>query len=500
MSHRITGPHALIPVSPDPDSRPLTANGARQYDLVIIGCGPAGEKAAAQAAYFGKAVAIIDRETVGGACVHTGTLPSKGLRESALALANLRNLGLRGVTCTLAEDVRVDELLARKEQVCAAEVDRILRNLGRHKVDLYRGHAGFVDPHTVEVSSLGEPIRLHGDIVVIATGTSPHRPTDIEFDQELIWDSDEVVQMAAIPKTLAVYGAGVIGCEYATMFGALGVAVTLLEPRDKILPFIDRDISAALLQSFAEMGIRIITNARYTSCRVEGDGVVMELDGGTQVRTERVLYAAGRSGNVQGLGLEHVGIVVNKRGLLTVNDHFQTSVPHVYAVGDIIGFPALASTGMDQGRVAVCHAFSFSYKQGLGRHLPYGVYTIPECGMVGATEQELEAAGTPYETGRAMYAENARAQLVGAKEGLLKLVFDPTTRKVLGVHVVGERASELVHTGMTVMQLGGTIDTFIDAVYNYPTLSELFKYAAYHGLARLARRNAFESAATPVGA
>jgi len=464
------------------------------FDLVIIGCGPAGEKAAVQAAYFGKRVAIIDRATVGGACVHTGTLPSKGLRESALALAGLRNLGLRALTCTLAEDVRVDELLARKEQVCAAEVTRILDNLSRHKVSLFRGHASLVDAHTVRVQTPGQaPLDLRAAIIVLATGTSPHRPADIAFDHELIWDSDEVVDMAAIPRKLAVYGAGVIGCEYASIFGALGVEVHLLEPRDQILPFVDRDLLAALLAAFADMGIRIHTNACYTACRVEGDGVALELQGGSTLRVDRLLFAAGRSGNVANLGLETVGIAVNNRGLLSVNAKFQTNVAHIYAVGDLIGFPALASTSMDQGRVAVCHAFGFDYKQGLGRHLPYGIYTIPECGMVGQAEQELEAAGTPYEIGRADYAGNARAQLVGAGAGLVKLVFDPQSRQILGVHVVGERASELVHIGMTVMQLGGTLDTFIDAVYNYPTLSELFKYAAYDGLARLARRKTFEA-------
>ncbi len=460
------------------------------YDLVIIGCGPAGEKAAAQAAWFGKRVAIIDRATVGGACVHTGTLPSKGLRESALAMANLARLGLRGVRFSLAEDVRVDELLARKEAVCAAEVTRILHNLQRHGIDLLHGQAELQDAHTVRVTAEdGKVLDLHAEIIMIATGTSPHRPADIAFDQELIWDSDEVVDMASIPRSLMVYGAGVIGCEYASIFAALGVQVTLLEPRDKILPFVDDAITQRLLHAFTARGVEIRTNAKYTKISMENDtGVRMDLADGSHLVAERLLYAAGRTGNTQGLGLERIGLQPDKRGLLPVDAHYRTSVPNVYAVGDIIGFPALASTGMDQGRVAVCQAFGFTYKLGLGRHLPYGIYTIPECGMVGATEQELQAAGTPYEIGLAEYLGNARAMLVGATEGLLKIVFHPESRLLLGVHIVGERASELVHTGMTVMQMGGTIDVFIDAVYNYPTLSELFKYAAYDGLGRLARR------------
>ena len=461
-----------------------------RYDLVVLGCGPAGEKAAAQAAYFGKRVAVVERDRLGGACVHTGTLPSKGLRESAIALRNLARLGLRGVNTTLARDVRVDELLARKEHVVKAEVARIEENLRRHNIDLFKGQARFVDPHTVRVTpdAGGHPLDLSGEFVVIATGTTPHRPADIPFDLELVWDSDEVVTMAAIPHSLIVYGAGVIGCEYATMFAALGVEVTLCEPRDKILPFVDRDVAAALIAAFQEAGIAVVPNARYTRCEVDEAGVTLTLADGRVLRADRLLYAAGRTGNTAGLGLDALGLRPNARGLLEVDAQYQTAVPHVYAVGDVIGFPALASTGMDQGRVAVCRAFGFTYKQALGQHLPYGIYTIPECAMVGATEQELEDRGVPYEVGRAEYHTNARAQLVGAYDGLLKLVFDPETKAILGVHVVGERASELVHIGMTAMQLRGTIDAFIDAVYNYPTLSELFKYAAYNGLQRLARR------------
>jgi NAD(P) transhydrogenase len=458
-------------------------------DLVIIGCGPGGEKAAAQAAWFGKKVVVIDRDTVGGACVHTGTLPSKGLRESALALANLARLGLRGVDVSLAQDIRVDELLARKESVCAAEVTRILQNLQRHDVDLLHGRAELLDTHTVRVIAEDGVVRdLGAEVILIATGTSPHRPADIEFDQELIWDSDEVVDMASIPRSLMVYGAGVIGCEYASMFATLGVEVLLLEPRDRILPFVDDAVTERLLQAFTSRGVKIHTNAKYTRIEVQGDEVLTVLADGTELRTERVLYAAGRTGNTRDLGLERVGLTADKRGLLQVDAHYRTAVPNIYAVGDVIGFPALASTTMDQGRVAVCHAFGFTYKQGLGSHLPYGIYTIPECGMIGSTEQELKAAGTPYEIGLADYAQNARAMLVGATEGLLKIVFHPDTRVLQGVHIVGERASELVHIGMTVLQMGGTIDVFIDAVYNYPTLSELFKYAAYDGLGRIARR------------
>lgn len=467
------------------------------YDLVVIGCGPAGEKAAAQAAYFGKKVAVVDRATPGGACVHTGTLPSKGLRESALAMVRLRNLGLRGVTCSLAEDVRVEELMAHREAVCATEVARILHNLDRHGVRLLHGRAQLVDPQTVLVTPPHGPATLlRAEAVVIATGTRPHRPANLPFDHDLVWDSDELLEMSSLPRSLLIYGAGVIGCEYASIFAALGVQVHLVEPRSQVLPFLDRDIAKELLTAFAEAAITIHTDWTYDRCEVqEGEGPrgqVRLWSGDRCLQAERLLYASGRNGNSEGLGLEALGIRVNKRGHIEVDANYHTGVGKVYAAGDIIGFPSLASASMDQGRLAVCRAFGFEYKTGLGHWLPYGIYTIPECSQVGATEQELEAAGTAFEVGRAYYPSNARAQLIGAERGLLKLIFAPEDQKLLGVHVVGERASELVHIGMTALQLGGTLRTFVDAVYNYPTLSELFKYAAYDGLQRLARRQAFD--------
>lgn len=470
---------------------------SEHYDLVVLGCGPAGEKAAAQAAYFGKKVAVIDRATPGGACVHTGTLPSKGLRESALAMVRLRNLGLRGMTCSLAEDVRVEELMAHRDAVCATEVARILHNLDRHGCRLLHGQATLMDAETVVVTHLhGATTVLHADVILIATGARPHRPADLPFDHDLVWDSDELLEMSSLPRSLLIYGAGVIGCEYASIFAALGVHVHLIEPRSQVLPFVDRDIAKELLTAFAEASIAIHTSWTYDRCEVlEGEGRQGEVrlwSGDRSLQAERLLYTAGRNGNCEGLGLEALGIKVGKRGHIEVDANYHTGIGKVYAAGDIIGFPSLASASMDQGRLAVCRAFGFAYKTGLGHWLPYGIYTIPECSQVGATEQELEAAGRPFEVGRAFYPSNARAQLIGAERGLLKLIFAPDDLKLLGVHVVGERASELVHIGMTALQLGGTLRTFVDAVYNYPTLSELFKYAAYDGLQRVARREAFD--------
>jgi NAD(P) transhydrogenase len=469
----------------------------KEYDLVVIGSGPAGEKGAAQVAYFGKRVALVERlREVGGACVHTGTLPSKCLRESALYLSGLRSSGISGVAFSVKENVRVDELMAHKEYVCSTEVARIHRNLERHRIDLYAGAAEFQDPRTVLVrQSDGSEVRLTAPVALIATGTRPHRPADIPFDREAIWDSDEILDLDHVPSSMIVVGAGVIGCEYAAMFAAIGVRVTLIEPRDSLLPFVDDEVADTLLKSFRRQGIMLRFNAATEVVRAPSpDRVEVKLKDGTVLEAERLLYAAGRTGNTDGLGLERLGIKPDKRGLISVNERYETTCPGVYAVGDVIGFPALASTSMDQGRVAMCHAFDLKYKTALARQLPYGIYTIPEVSMVGDTEQDARRRGEDYEIGRAYYRDNARGRIVGDQEGFLKIVFRPDDKKLLGVHIVGERAADLVHIGLTVMQFGGTIDAFIDAVYNYPTLGECYKYAAYDGLGRLARRRAFTGA------
>lgn len=328
-------------------------------------------------------------------------------------------------------------------------------------------------------------------MVLIATGTHPFRPDGLPFAHPRVWDSDEVVEMDRLPATLLVYGAGVIGCEYASIFAALGVAVTLVEPRDAILGFLDAAVTDALLGAFADAGIEVLKEHRLGAVQADDDGVSLSLqgpDGESTRRYEQLLFAAGRSGNTAGIGLETVGLQPNRRGLLEVDARYHTGAAQIYAVGDVIGFPALASTSMEQGRIAVCHAFEFPYKKELATLLPYGIYTIPEVSMVGESSASLAAAGRDFEIGVARFADNARAHLHGDAAGLLQLVFCPQTRKLLGVHIVGQGASELVHIGMMAIQLGGTIDGFIDAVFNFPTLSELYKYAAYDGLGRLARR------------
>lgn len=469
-----------------------------RYDLVVIGSGPAGEKGAAQAAYFGKRVAIVERGPLGGACVNTGTLPSKCLRESALHISGFRARGIAGVSCEVPSIVRVDSLMAHKARVCELEAERIARNIDRHRIELIRGSAEILDPNTVLVRTPdGMERHLATDVILIATGSRPHRPKEISFDMKEIYDSDEILDLDFVPRSLAVVGAGVIGCEYASMFAALGVKVTLIEPRERLLPFVDAEMADALVRAFRTMGMDLRFGTALESARVMGPNDVAAVlkrgDGTTEeLHVQKLLYAAGRNGNTEGLGLERVGIRPDKRGQIAVDEHYRTACPTIYAAGDVIGFPALASTSMDQARVAMCHAFDLRYKTALARNLPYGIYTIPELSMVGETEQAARARSDDVEVGRAYYRDNARGRIVGDDDGLVKLVFRASDKRLLGVHILGERAAELVHIGLTVLQFEGTIDAFIDAVYNYPTLSEAYKYAAYDGLGRLARRAAPE--------
>jgi NAD(P) transhydrogenase len=466
----------------------------RHYDLVVLGSGPAGEKGAAQAAYFGKRVAIVEKEAdLGGACANTGTLPSKTLRESALFLSGLRQREIFGVRLAgHSNAIGVGDFMVQKDFVVGRERERIARNLDRHKVDLYKGAGRLVGPHTVRVESTdGAPVELEADVVLVATGSRPHRPPNIPFEDVFVDDSDEVLQLDKIPKTFIVVGGGVIGSEYASVFAALGTTkVTLIEGRDRILSFLDKEIGDGLTAALTRIGIDVIVNdtvEKYER-RADGTGVKVTLKSGKVLEADRLLAAAGRAGNTEKLGLAEVGVKLDDRGRIVVDKNYQTSVPHIYAAGDVIGWPSLASTSMEQGRVAMCHAFGFTYKQSMSTVFPYGLYTIPEVSMVGDTEEDARKKGLDIEVGRAYYRDNARGQIINDQEGLLKLIFDARTKKVVGVHILGERATELVHLGQAVLSFGGTIDWFIDAVFNYPTLSEVYKYAAYDGLGRLAKR------------
>jgi len=457
------------------------------YDLVVIGVGPAGEKAAAQAAYFGKRVCAIERASEpGGAGTHTGTVPSKTLRETAMYLSGYRSREMYGVAVELERTATVPRLMSRKAAIEASESARIRENLQRHGVSYLQGVARFADAHTIEITHGGSHRRVTGDKILIATGSRPARPAGIDFNDPHIHDSDEILSIETLPASLTILGGGVIGCEYACMFAALGVKVTLVDARDQLLAFLDGEMVEKLIASMRRMGIEIRLGARWESVKREAAVIVTRFQSGREVANEQLLYAAGREGRIEDLNLEAVGVLPDKRGYLYVNDEFQTTVPNILGAGDAIGFPALAATSMEQGRVAVCHAFGFEYKKTVGELLPYGIYTIPEVSSLGETEESCLHIGMAYVVVRAQYAHNARGKISGDTEGLLKLVVARDTRRLIGVHVIGERATELVHVGQAIMHLNGTVDTLIEMVFNYPSLAEAYKYAAYDCLGKLA--------------
>jgi len=454
------------------------------YDLIVIGSGPAGEKGAAQAAYFGKKVALIERAPhLGGAGINTGTVPSKTLRETALYFSGLRQRGLYGIDYSLKDNLTVGDFMYRKQIVVESEWGIIQRNLDRHHIEVLHGEASLRDAHTVQVRrSDGTEIALTTNFVLVATGSSPFNPPDVPFDHRLIYDSDSILSMSHIPKTMTVVGGGVIGIEYATIFAALGVQVTLVESRNRLLSFVDGEIVERMQRHLERLGLRFILNTRVNQLHVHEDHVDMTLQTGERLDCEIALYAAGRQSNVEGLGLEAVGVTLGNRGLILVNEKYQTSVPNIYAAGDVIGFPALASTSMEQARVAMVHAFDLRYKEQVSPIIPLAIYTIPEISTVGLSEDDCKAKSLPHLVGRAYYETSARGQIIGDLSGMLKLVFARDDKKLLGAHHIGEMASELVHIGAHVMAAGGTIDAFINAVYNYPTLADSYKYAAYDGL------------------
>ena len=457
------------------------------FDLVIIGAGPAGEKAAAQAAYFGKSVAIVEaaREP-GGAAVHTGTLPSKTLRESALYLSGHRGRDLYGVALELGHDATLRSLNERTAAIAAREAARYRHNFARHGVRYIEGVGRFEDAKTVCVDG-PEPMRLRASFVLIATGSEPRRPANVPFASPLVHDTDEVVDLDALPRSIIVLGAGVIGCEYACMFAALGIHVTLVDPREDILSFLDVELVDRLRVAMTHLGITQRLGTSWGDVELVPEGVATTLADGTRLVADHLLFAAGRVGRTRGLDLPRIGLVPNARGYIDVDDAFRTSVPGVLAVGDVIGFPALASVSMEQGRVAVCRAFGFAYKAGVGALLPYGIYTIPEVSSVGESEASARAKGIDFVVGRALFAENPRGMIAGDLEGMTKLLVERGSRRIIGAHVIGERASELVHIGQTAMVSGATIDVFIDMVFNFPTLAESYKYAAYACLGALGR-------------
>jgi NAD(P) transhydrogenase len=455
------------------------------YDLIVIGSGPAGEKGAAQAAYFDKRVALIERAPhVGGAGINTGTVPSKTLREAALYYSGLQQRGLYGIDYSLKENMSVADFMHREKIVVENEQHIIQNNIQRHGITLIHGEASFKDEHTVRVSSPDQETEISGDFVLIATGSSPYHPPDIPFDGQLIFDSDTILHMDRIPKTMAVVGGGVIGTEYASIFAALGVQVMLVEPKERVLPFVDYEMIHRLQDQLNLLGLKFALGHKVTAIEPHNGHVQLTLDKQRIMEFDIALIASGRHSNVQGLGLEPIGVQMGNRGLILVNEKYQTSVPNIYAAGDVIGFPALASTSMEQARVAIVHAFNLGYKQQMSHILPLAIYSIPEISMVGITEDDCREKQIPHLIGRAYYENNPRGQIIGDMSGMIKLIFSPSDKKLMGAHIIGEQASELIHIAAHVMLANGTIDAFIQAVYNYPTLADAYKYAAYDGLGK----------------
>ncbi len=450
------------------------------YDLIVIGAGPAGEKASAQAAYYGKRVALIEKEiSPGGAAVHTGTLPSKTLREACLYLTGHKSRDLYGVAVELSNDATLHKLTERRQAISHSEVNRMLNNIEYHKIDYITGKAYLQDDHTVVVETNGEKKYLTGEYILITTGSKPFRPNNIPFESTRVYDTDNILNIPVIPSSITILGGGVIGCEYACMFSSLGTKVTLIDVRETIMPFLDYEIIDRLITAMKNTGVLFYLGNGWDDVNVLNDGVTVKLKNGNIIKSDFILFAAGRSGNTDGLNLESVGIKITSRGTIEVDKDYRTSVNNIFAAGDVIGFPALASTSMEQGRVAACHAFNIQYKQVMSSVLPYGIYTIPEVSAVGETEESAKEKNIDYVVGRALYKKNARGMITGDLEGITKLLVDRTNRRVIGVHVIGERATELVHIGQSAMIMHATVDLFIDMVFNFPTLAESYKYAAY---------------------
>lgn len=456
--------------------------------MLVIGSGPGGQRAAIQAAKLGKRVAIVEqREIVGGVTAHTGTIPSKTLRETVLYLCGWRERNLYGRSYRVKSNITAADLMQRLRLTIRQQIEIVQHQLARNGVAVLNGAAQFVDEHTLRVVNAAGQASLHrAGVIVIATGTVPHRPVDIPFDETTIIDSDGILGITAIPRTMTVIGAGIIGVEYATIFSALDTKVTLIDSRGTILDFVDSDVVDTFRHDLQDRGIALRLGENVERVEKQPDGrVVTLLKGGRRVMSDLVMVAAGRVGATAGLALINAGLQADDRGRLRVDEHLRTATPHIYAVGDVIGFPALASTSAEQGRKAACHAFGVhaDFTPGL---FPLGIYAVPEISICGQTERQLRQDGVPYESGVARFRETARGQIQGGSEGLLKLLFHLEDHRLLGVHIVGEGATELIHIGQAVMAHSGGLGYFLNSVFNYPTLAEAYKTAALDAWNRLA--------------
>lgn len=450
------------------------------FDLLVIGSGPGGQKAAIAAAKLGRRVAVVERpEMMGGVCLNTGTIPSKTLREAILYLTGLDQREMYGQSYRVKEDITIGDLMARTQHVVSRENDVVRSQLSRNRVTILPGLAHFVEPHVTEIDRGGDGLnrRVSAANIVIATGTRPARPSSVAFDEKTILDADGIIHLERVPRSMVVAGAGVIGIEYASMFAALGTKVTVVEQRDRMLEFCDLEVVEALKYHLRDLAVTFRFGETVSAVEAHPQGALARLASGKKIPADTVLYSAGRQGQTEDLNLGAAGLSADQRGRITVDENFQTEVPHIYAVGDVIGFPALAATSMEQGRQAAHHACGEPVH---AAHLlqPIGIYSIPEISFIGQTEDQLTEACVPFEVGVSRYRELARGQIIGDSYGVLKLLVSPETRQLLGVHVFGTGATELVHIGQAVMGCGGTIDYLVDAVFNYPTLAESYKIAA----------------------
>jgi len=461
------------------------------YDMVVIGSGPAGQRAAIQSAKLDKRTALIERKAVlGGICINSGTIPSKTLREAVLYLSGYRLRSIYGESYTVKQNITMEDLLYRTDYVIRHEIDVTRHQLQRNGVEVINAEAAFVDPHTVHLAMVdhsGERT-VTTENVLVAVGTEATRDPKIPFDNQNIFVSDDILSLKKLPRTLAVIGAGVIGCEYASIFATLGVRVTLVDRQKRLLPFVDAEVVEALDYHLRQNRMTLRFGEAVSGIELAQVGadtrVKIHLASGKEIVAEKALYSIGRTGATGRLNLAAAGLKADDRGRLKVDDNYQTEVSHIYAAGDVIGFPSLASTSLEQGRLAACHAFGVEAKS-TPALFPYGIYTIPEISYVGKNEEELTQANVPYEMGKASYREIARGQIIGDSIGMLKVLFHRETRELLGVHIIGESASELIHIGQAVLALGGKIDYFVNNVFNYPTLAECYKNAAFDGVNRL---------------
>lgn len=455
------------------------------YDLLVIGSGPAGQRAAIQGAKSGKKVALIEkREVIGGVCINTGTIPSKTMREAVLHLSGYNYQNIYGVSYRVKEKITMADLAFRVQHVIKTEIDVTQAQLARNGIEVLTGTASFVNPTTLQVTNSRGSQEVSGDVIIVGTGTKPATSPKVPINSRTIINSDQILDMPSIPRSLIVVGGGVIGVEYTCMFATLGVRVTLIEKRPRLLEFADSEIVEALSYHLRDHRVTMRLNEEVSSVEESATGVVAVLESNKKVSGDALLYAVGRQGNVDELHLEAAGLEADNRGRIRVDENYRTKQSNIYAVGDVIGFPSLASVSMEQGRIAVAHALHKPISSNPS-YFPFGIYTIPEISFIGKTEEQLTDEDVPYEVGVAYYREIARGQIRGDTTGRLKLIFHRETLELLGVHIIGEGASELLHIGQAVLILKGKVDYFVDTVFNYPTLAECYKAAAFNGLNKL---------------